>query len=295
MVAFQYKTGFSVEVTDFQSRDLCINQNGIGYLVNCYGDTQEYDGEIGWYKGEINPDLIESIKKCIENGPFLQGPEYPREMMPGQLTRSFFFQKGQLSKSYVFNADDPLPGPFEELQKKYYAAIENLRNFRWKTLRVHIAAKTRTVTFGDYLDLFITFQNTGTTKIYFPNPCCTEGGIIDFALQFAKQNVSPVELSSEHYFSIDLRQQEVLVSERKVVDSNLRTLSLEPSAELKLRCRPRIPKCIPGDYAFNLVYNSVGSEKDLENQEFIEGELHSEEKTLVIKKVTGTSTAVSEQ
>ena len=49
-----------------------------------------------------------------------------------------------------------------------------------------------------------------------------------------------------------------------------------------MRCRCQIPKCSEGEYSIKLVFNSIGTEKDLENQEFIDGEVNTAEKTLTI-------------
>ena len=64
---FQYKISFSEQVTDIHSRDLLINQDGVGFFINGCADTQEFEGEIGWYKEEIDLVLVESIKRCIES------------------------------------------------------------------------------------------------------------------------------------------------------------------------------------------------------------------------------------
>lgn len=279
---FQYKISFSEQVTDIHSRDLLINQDGVGFFINGCADTQEFEGEIGWYKEEIDLVLVESIKRCIESNSFLSGPEYPTQITRGQPTKSFSFEKGDLNRLYVFNADNPIPNNFVELQEKYYDVINKLKEYPWKTLHVYIGIRSNSIYLGDHLDLFITFQNTGTSKISFRNPSYLKEGMIDFNLEFAKKNVSAVDISVDHFFSINLKNSELLIDETKVISSDLKTLELDTSTELKVRCRCQIPKCSEGEYSIKLVFNSIGTEKDLENQEFIDGEVNTAEKTLTI-------------
>lgn len=279
---FQYKISFSEQVTDIHSRDLLINQDCVGFFINGCADTQEFEGEIGWYRGKIDPVFIESVKRCIENNPFLSGPEYPTQITRGQPTKGFYFEKGELNRSYVFNSNNPLPNHFVELQEKYYDVIKILKGFPWKTIHVYIDIKSSFIYFGDYLDLLITFQNTGTSKIYFRNPSSSKAGTIEFSLEFAKKNVPAADVSADHFFSINLKMSELLINETDVISSDLQTLQLDPSAELKVSCRCRIPKCSEGEYSINLVFNSVGTEENLDNPEFIDGEVHTAKKTLKI-------------
>ena len=283
MSDFPYILGFNHQLTDYHKRYFYIDRKGIAYFINCYSGD-DYVGELGWYKWQIANNILDSLRNFIDSTNILRREDESLEEQQESLTKNFTFENAELQRSFVFDANTALPDIFEDLENKYYEVIKKIKDFPWKTLQVTIVPETENIFFGDYLELKIIFKNNGTSKICFANPYSSNSGVLDFLIEFTKRDFTAEDISKGYSISIDLRQTEMHISEREVLSSDIRILRLEPGETLNLKCRLRIPKCSPGEYEMQLLYCSVGNIEDFENQEYIDGELMTVERVLVIKK-----------
>jgi hypothetical protein len=289
MIEFEYTLAFTEQYTDFHQRDMYIDRKGVAYLINCYS-ADDFAGELGWYKWKIDKNFLDFLTHFIEMNNILNNKDYYFVEEPDSWVKTFTIEKGELKRSFEFDTNDSLPDIFMKLEEKYYDLIGKIKAFPWKTFRVSIFPKIETVFYGDYLEIEITFQNIGTSRICFSNPSSSYSGIVDFNLELTKKIITAEDISKGFFVSIDLSQTDMLISEREVLSSDMSILTLEQGESLNLKCRLRIPKCSPGEYAIKLIYSSVGNNEELENQEFIDGEVHTKDKTINIRGVRHDTT-----
>lgn len=282
---FGYRVGFKQYFGEFQSRILRINERGTCFLVSSYSGTDDFRGEIGWYRGRPDRRLLGKVKEHISGKTFLAGPEIVYDHSMGDPAFDFSFAIGEnVNKKYEFGARSTLPPAFLVLKDLYAPLIGELKKHPWKVLRIDIDPGEHGVRAGGYASLSITFTNAGTERIRFANPFAPLGGVMVFVLECQRRNVPPREFSENDFFTIDLKSAGARSPGGEVASSEPRLLELAPGSEIKRRCRFRVPKCPPGEYDVCLVLLSRGSREDLENQSYLDGELRTPARPLVIRK-----------
>jgi hypothetical protein len=252
--------------------------------VSTYSGTDDFRGEIGWYRGRLEDRFLAPVKAHISGHTFLAGPEIPYDPAVGDPALEYSFELGANVKKYEFGERSTPPAPFARLGDLYASMIGELKRHPWKVLRIEIELADNTIRRGDHAALAVTFRNIGSERIFFGNPYAASGRVTNFLLECERRNVPPGDFSEADVFTIDLKQTEMLDSRREVVSSEPPLLDLPPSSEIKWSCRFRVPKCPPGAYAARLVYLSRGKREDLENQNYVDGELRTSASVLVIRK-----------
>jgi hypothetical protein len=281
---FGYRIGFREYFSDLHDRNLLVNEGGNCFLISAYSGTDNFKGEIGWYRGRLESGFLAPIREHISKNTLLEGPEYRYDPSADDLAMEFSFEKAGDVKKYEFGQSDILPAPFAKLKDLYAPVMEELRAHPWKVLQAGIDLTGNDVRHGEYSEVGVTFRNAGSDRIVFGNPYAVSAGVAGFSLECERQNVPPEDFSQDDIFTIDLKKLEMRLSDREVVSSEVRLLELAPSAEINGTCRFRVPKCPPGEYEARLVYISKGMNEDLENQNFVDGELATGARPLVIRK-----------
>lgn len=284
MADFGYKIGFREYFSDYHDRYLLINEGGTCFLISACPGMDDFSGEIGWYRGRPERGVLEPIRDHISTGDFLAGPEHGYDPSTDDLAREFSFERVGNVKKYEFGQHDELPAPFVKLRELYRSVIGELKKHPWKVLRVGIELAGNDVRPGDYAELEVTFANIGNNRIFFGNPYEASSGVVRFSLQCERQNVPVEDFSQDDVFTVDLKKTELRLSDRAVLSSEIRLVELAPQSKVSGVCRFRIPKCPPGEYAARLAYDSKGMQEDLENQDFVDGELETAARPLVIRK-----------
>jgi len=166
--------------------------------------------------------------------------------------------KGEASAVHREQTVSPLPVPLAELEMALMEMARRTADYAFRAIRIESSFSVSRVHPGETVEIRLAFVNDGILDARIKNPAAVPrvGGC---AISFLVWSIAPGSGRVQEYnTTIETTGIEFLLEQRRALRSDARQLELRSGERVSASLSFTFPKCDPGLYQLQLVYNSSG-------------------------------------
>jgi hypothetical protein len=153
-----------------------------------------------------------------------------------------------------------LPPPLDELETKLIEIMKKVAEHPLRSFYIEAKPDFYAVRPGDTVSIELIMNSSGQFPLKICNPAsiARQGGSSLFFLVWSVNKLNADSESLEYYTTIDTAGLEFMRSPHETIASDIQYIEFAAKDELISFISLPFPKCLPGRYLLQLVYNSTG-------------------------------------